>query len=102
MPGVLHRELVKAELLLHGVELRLRGLAQRHPDEAARAREVGADLAELDVGELAPVLVSDAVDEQAFPFPYQRSVTPAMKARSIAASLPQRSPRSKSRSSVGE
>ena len=59
---VLDRELVQVELLLHLLELGLGGVLERHPDEAAGPREVVADLAHVDVGELAAVLVGDAVD----------------------------------------
>jgi hypothetical protein len=60
---VLHRELVQIELLLHLLQLGFGGVAQPHPHEAPRPREIVADLALVDVGELAAVLVSDAVNE---------------------------------------
>jgi len=59
---VLHRERVQVELLAHLLELGLGGVAQRHPHEAAGPCEVVADLAPLDIGELAAFLVRDAVD----------------------------------------
>jgi len=62
---VLHRQLVQAELALHLQQVLLGGVAQRHPDKAAGPGQVVVDLALGDVGELAAVLVGDAVDEHA-------------------------------------
>jgi hypothetical protein len=61
--GVLHREGVQVELLAHLLELRVGRILERDPDEAARSREIAVDLAKVDVGELAALLVDDAVDE---------------------------------------
>ena len=41
---VLDRQLVQVELVLHLGELGGVGVAQRHPDEAVRAADVGLDL----------------------------------------------------------
>ncbi len=60
---VLDRQRVQVELRLHRSEL-LRGrIPERNPDEAFRPADVSADLARLDIGELAAVLVGNAVDE---------------------------------------
>ena len=61
---VLHRQRVQVELLLHRGELVLGRIAQRHPHEAAGALQVVPDVALVDVGELAALLVGDAVDER--------------------------------------
>jgi hypothetical protein len=63
--SVFHRQLVQPELALHGGKLGIARVGERHPDEAVRARHVGVDLAQLDVGELAALLIRDAVDEHA-------------------------------------
>jgi hypothetical protein len=60
---VLHREFVQVELVLHRVQLLVGGVLQRDPDEAVRPRQVLADLRDRNVGELAAVLVGDAVDQ---------------------------------------
>jgi hypothetical protein len=60
---VLDRQLVQAELLLHLQQLVLRGVRERHPDEAPGLREVIADLAPVEVRKLAAVLVRHAVDQ---------------------------------------
>ena len=56
-------QVVQAELLLRLLELGLGGVAQRHPDEAPRAREVIADGFDRDVGELGALLVRDAINQ---------------------------------------
>ncbi len=60
---VLDGERVQVELLLHLGELGLGGVLERHPHEAAGAREIAADLALVDLRELAAVLVHHAIDE---------------------------------------
>ncbi len=60
---VLHGERMQVELLLHLGELLDGRVAQRHPHEAARALQVVADVALVDVRELAAFLVGDAVDQ---------------------------------------
>ncbi len=61
--GVLHRQRVQVELVLHLGQLGGVGVPQRHPDEAVRAADVGLDLALGDLGELLAVLVGDAIDQ---------------------------------------
>jgi hypothetical protein len=60
---VLGRELVQVELLLHLEHFLVARVLHRHPDEDARLLQVVADLAPVDVRELAAFLVDDAVDE---------------------------------------
>jgi hypothetical protein len=76
--GVLDRQLVQIELLLHRGKLFRRRVAQRQPDETVGLSKVIADLAKLDVGQLSAVLVGDAVDKHAMA--YQRSVAPKSSA----------------------
>lgn len=64
---ILHRELVQAEGLLQDQQLRLAGVLQRHPDEAVRQRGVPADVAEVDVRDLAAPLVHGTVDQHGCP-----------------------------------
>ena len=60
---VLDGERMEAELRRHLVDLFLRRLEQRDPDEALGPRHVVADVGHRDVAELLPVLVGDAVDQ---------------------------------------
>jgi hypothetical protein len=60
---VLDGERVQVELLLHLGKLALGGVLERHPHEAAGAREIVADLVLVDVRELAAVLVHHAIDQ---------------------------------------
>ena len=60
---ILDRQRVQIELRLHRGELLRRRVQQRDPDEAFRPADVSADLARLDVGQLAAVLIGNAVDE---------------------------------------
>jgi hypothetical protein len=63
MMCILDSELVKAELLAHLLELLGLRILQAHPDEAVGPLDVFADVLFRDVGELAALAVSDAVDE---------------------------------------
>ena len=63
VPRVLHGELVQPELGGHLVELVVRRLEQRHPDEAIGPAHVFADVGSRDIGDLAAVLVRHAGDE---------------------------------------
>ena len=60
---VLDRQLVQVEFVLQLGEFRGVGVLELHPDEAARAAEVGTDLALLDLGEFFSVLVGGAIDQ---------------------------------------
>jgi hypothetical protein len=60
---VLDGERMEVELRRHLVDLVLRRLEQRDPDEALGPRHVIADVGHRDVAELLPVLVRDAVDQ---------------------------------------
>ena len=66
--------LVQAELRLHLDELFLRGVLQRHPDEAAGPGDELADVVDRAIGELAAVLVSDAVDQHVATSPEQKAM----------------------------
>jgi hypothetical protein len=63
VPGVLHRERVEIELLLHLCKFGVVRVFQCNPHEAVRAADVVADIALVDVGELLAVLIGDAVDQ---------------------------------------
>ena len=67
--GVLDRELVQAELLLHLRQLLGRGVLERDPDEAAGLADVLADVVDRHVAELRAVLVGHAVDEHGAALP---------------------------------
>ena len=60
---ILERKLVQPELLAHQLELLGRRVLQRDPHEAFGLRYVVADGLDLDVGELAAVLICSAVDQ---------------------------------------
>jgi hypothetical protein len=63
MARVLDRKRVQIELFAQLLELGVRGVLERDPDEAARSPEIAMDLAQLDLGELAAFLIRDAIDE---------------------------------------
>jgi hypothetical protein len=63
----LDRQLVQAELVLHLPQFVVAGIVQRDPDEAAGPLQPLVDGLDRDVGELAPVLVSHAVDQHRRP-----------------------------------
>ena len=73
VPCVLDGEIVQAELRLHLGELVLRGVLQRHPDEAAGPGDELADVVDRAIGELAAVLVGDAVDQHVAASPEQKT-----------------------------
>jgi hypothetical protein len=56
-------QFVQAELLGHHRKFVVVGVDERHPDEAIGPDHVVRDRLDADVGELAPVLISDAVDQ---------------------------------------
>ncbi len=60
---VFDRQFVEAEFVLQRGELGWLGILQRDPDETVRLADVRADLADLDVCDLLPVLIRDTVDE---------------------------------------
>ena len=60
---VFNREFMQPELLLHRLKLSRLGIRERDPDETVRAGDIGTDFTYRNVGELAAVLVSHAVDE---------------------------------------
>jgi hypothetical protein len=60
---VLDGEFVQAELLRHVREFARAGLLQRDPDEAVGQVPVSIDFVDLDVGELAAVLIGRAIDQ---------------------------------------
>ena len=60
---VLDREFVQAELRAHFLQLGVRGVAQRHPDEAIRSNDIIADIGDRNVGQLFSVLIGDAIDQ---------------------------------------
>ena len=64
--GVLHRQFVETELVLHDGQFTRARIDQRNPDEAFRTMHVLMDLVRLDVGELAALLVRGAVGEHAW------------------------------------
>ncbi len=63
---VLDRQVGQVEFLVHGGEFLARGLEQRDPDKALRLANVTVNFAGLDVGELLPALVRDAINEHGF------------------------------------
>ncbi len=64
--GIVDRQLVQSELLLHRGQLGVVRLVQRDPHEAARPLEMLADVLAVDVGDFLPFLIGDAIDQHAF------------------------------------
>lgn len=64
---VLHGEFVQVELGAHFVQLGRGGIGQRHPDKAARPRNVLADVGDGNVRQLGALFVGHAVDQHRDP-----------------------------------
>jgi hypothetical protein len=61
--GILDRQRMQPEFLAHFFELGNGRIAQGDPDETAGLLQVVADLLDVEVGQLAAILVGDAVDQ---------------------------------------
>jgi hypothetical protein len=61
MTGILHRQLMQPEFMLHGRQFTRTGIDQGHPDKAFRPLHIVGDFIRLDISEFSAVLIGGAV-----------------------------------------
>jgi hypothetical protein len=61
--GIFNRQFMQAKLSLHGFKLRWLRIRQSDPDEAVWLMNIEVNLANLNIGELAAILIGDTIDK---------------------------------------
>jgi hypothetical protein len=61
--GIFDGQLVQIKLSLHGCKLRRLRIRKSDPDKAIWLMDIEVNLANLNIGELAPILIGNAIDK---------------------------------------